>query len=137
MAPEVYNRDCYNCKADTFGWAMKLIQMLTGKKPCPHMTLPVHKVLVLEGGGRPSLMEFPPDLQHILRRSWVQSVEQRWTMDRVCEALEPYFKSESMHNMKGVAKPTSKTQLAPKLFAAMRKQRQPCPAAHTVLAVAA
>lgn len=94
MAPEVYNRGWYNCKADVYSWAMTVVELITGKKPYPYMSLPVHKILVLEGGGRPNIHGFPTGLQHILRQSWAHSLGERWSMAQVCAALETYIGSE-------------------------------------------
>ncbi|CAB9506051.1 SPS1-related proline-alanine-rich protein kinase [Seminavis robusta] len=93
VAPEVYNRGWYNLKADSYSFAMTVLELVTGKKPFPGMSLPVHKILVLEGGGRPNVDAFPAGLQAILRQAWAQNISERWTMAQVCAALETYIGS--------------------------------------------
>lgn len=94
MAPEVYNRGWYSTKADVYSWSMTAVELLTQKKPHSYMSLSVHKILVLEGGGRPSVGEFPAGLQLILQQAWAHNVEDRWSMAQVCAALEAYIGSE-------------------------------------------
>ena len=94
MAPEVYNRGWYSTKADVYSWSMTVVEMLTQKKPHSYMSLPVHKILVLEGGGRPTIGEFPAGLQLILQQAWAQKVENRWSMAQICAALAAYIGSE-------------------------------------------
>jgi len=98
MAPEVYqNRGWYNTKADVYSWAMTVMELMTGKKPHSYMTLAVHKILVLEGGGRPSLEDedlFPLGLQQILKAAWEHNVPDRWSMAQVSAAMEAYIGSD-------------------------------------------
>lgn len=94
MAPEVYNRGWYSTKADVYSWSMTAVELLTHKKPHSYMSLPVHKVLVLEGGGRPAVSNFPVGLQLILQQAWAHNVADRWSMAQVCAALQAYIGSE-------------------------------------------
>ena len=94
MAPEVYNRGWYSTKADVYSWSMTVVELLTRKKPYSFMSLPVHKVLVLESGARPSVGELPNGLQLILQKAWAQNIADRWNMAQVCAALEAYMGSE-------------------------------------------
>jgi serine/threonine protein kinase len=94
LAPEVYLRGWYNLKADTYSWAHTVVELVTGKKPHPYMSLAVHKVLVLEGGGRPNVDAFPAGLQSILNQAWAQDISERWTMGQVVAALETYIGSD-------------------------------------------
>ena len=105
MAPEVFKTACYNCKADTYSWAMTVVEMITGQKPFPRMTIPVHKVLVLEGGGRPNIEGFPSGLKAILRYSWANSLEQRWSLAQVCAHFEAFVVNEHKAVAVGATQP--------------------------------
>jgi serine/threonine protein kinase len=133
MAAEVFNRGWYNCKADTYSWAMTVVEMITGKKPYPYMSLPVHKILVLEGGGRPNVEGFPTGLQHILKQSWAHSVSERWSMAQVCAALETYIGSECSQQAATTATDSKTTiallqdQAKTNNLEAVQQQQQPQP----------
>jgi serine/threonine protein kinase len=103
LAPEVYHRGWYNAKADTYSWAHTVIELVTEKKPHPFMSLAVHKVLVLEGGGRPNVDAFPAGLQSILKQAWAQDISERWTMGQVVAALETYIGSDCSRQNPAVA----------------------------------
>lgn len=135
MAPEVF-KSHYNCKADTYSWAMTVVEIITGQKPFPHMTLPVHKVLVLEGGGRPNVDSYPFGLQYILRHAWASSVEKRWNMEQVCTALQAHIHDiESAGLLDTKASPPLQDEAHAKNLGDV--QKQPLSKSRPVLALAA
>lgn len=92
MAPETFGGK-YNTKADVYSWAMTVVELMTEKKPYAYMTLPVHKILVLEQGARPRLDDdvFPAALCPILKGAWEECIADRWDMEQICDALEQYL----------------------------------------------
>lgn len=99
MAPELHNKGWYNLKSDVYSWSMTTIELLTHKKPYSFMSLPVHKILVLEGERRPAIGEYPSGLQQILQKAWAQNVANRWSMAEVCVALRAFIESEGTRQL--------------------------------------
>ena len=107
MAPEVYNKGWYNLKSDVYSWSMTTVELLTHKKPYSFMSLPVHKILVLEEGRRPAIEEYPPGFQQILQKAWAQNVANRWSMVEVCDALKAHIESEGTTQLLALSAPTN------------------------------
>lgn len=99
VAPEVYSQGWYNLKSDVYSWSMTAVELFTQKKPHPHMSLPVHKILVLEGGRRPAVEKYPAELQRILKRAWAQNIADRCDMSEVCVALKSYIGNERTNQL--------------------------------------
>lgn len=112
MAPEMiisshHNNDHaaaarYNCKADVYGWSMVLWEMLALKKPYATYSTDEHRRHVCcQNGERPALpAQWPSWLHNLLRLTWEERVEQRFSMDEACEYLRAGLlaEKENCHN---------------------------------------
>jgi serine/threonine protein kinase len=88
MAPEIINDECYNLKVDVYSWSMLTWELLTGCKPYALYTMDEHRVIVCQGGERPRLhFDWPEWLQTLLRKTWCESVSDRWSIDQVVAHL--------------------------------------------------
>jgi serine/threonine protein kinase len=88
MACEIINTGRYNLKADVYSWAMIFWEILNLRKPYAPYSTEDHRREVCHGGERPHIQpEWPNWIQSILRMSWEDTVEYRFSMDEVYENL--------------------------------------------------
>ena len=91
MAPEVAKRKPYNAKADVFGFAMLLWQLLALEKPFANQPTSEAALGRIVHGDRPSLkkiQELPlpaedvQTLQQLIQQGWSKKIEERPTMEQ-------------------------------------------------------
>jgi serine/threonine protein kinase len=88
MAPEVYERQPYNTKADVYSYAMLLWEILALQRPFAQHTKQMYRIRVVKNGERPTIdKSWPVEIQTLLRRAWSRDVNARPTMHQVCEIL--------------------------------------------------
>lgn len=112
MAVEIINTRRYNCKADVYGWAMCVYEMLTLQKPFATYSMEDHQLFCCQNGERPSLHQRllyktsssgsnnSSNQQHessslavrkmiatVLEQSWCESVCNRFDSHQVCQAM--------------------------------------------------
>ncbi len=95
MAPEVIMRKPYNYKADVFSFGIVAWEMCTGVVPHAGQKRAKFIENVVHKGLRPGLLSDPygqkivqPEgIKEILRSCWAADVKERWSIDRVLEAL--------------------------------------------------
>lgn len=88
MAPEVYEREPYNTKADVYSFAMLLWEILALQRPFAQHTKQMYRVRVVKNGERPLIdRSWPMEIQTLLRRAWSRDMDARPTMHQVCEIL--------------------------------------------------
>ena len=89
MAPEVALNCPYNLKADVYSFSIVLHEMMSLQKPYEMYNSEVHQYLVCEGGKRPEIdVNWPKQLQDLLRSSWASSPSDRPSMEQLCDQLE-------------------------------------------------
>ena len=105
MAPETVMRTGYNLKVDVYGWAMVFYEMLALERPYDLYNRDVHKILVCQGGQRPS---FPPgwpnEIQDLLRRAWSQNLNDRPSMQQITKELQTLIEIAERQMMSPSAK---------------------------------
>lgn len=88
MACEIINTGRYNLKADVYSWSMIFWEMLGLRKPYAPYSTEDHRREVCQGGERPSIANsWPAWIQSILRMSWEENIDQRFSMEEVYENL--------------------------------------------------
>jgi serine/threonine protein kinase len=95
MAVEIINSNKYNCKADVYSWSMVVWEMLSLTKPYAIYSLKDHEREVCKGGERPAMKpsSWPASLCALLQQAWATDLNQRYTMNQVCSALETMLDS--------------------------------------------
>lgn len=91
LAPEVLGSGRYNQKVDCYSFAMVLYELLTLNKPFhAAANINVFRELICHHKARPSLefSDIPESVQGLLKHSWDDSVQDRYTMREICERLE-------------------------------------------------
>jgi serine/threonine protein kinase len=89
MAPEIVNVGQYNQKADVYGLSMVFWEMLSLSKPYAPYSTDDHSLFVCKGGERPTLqLHWPYWIHSLLKFSWEESLEVRFTIDEVYECLQ-------------------------------------------------
>jgi len=94
MAPEVYNTQCYNTKADIYSWSMVFYEMLSLEKPFKKYDAKCHAKLVCVNGERPSFTQLlrckllPRSIKAILSVAWDHNVSNRISSHNLCNNLK-------------------------------------------------
>jgi serine/threonine protein kinase len=86
MAPEVFNGQPYNQKADVYSFAMLLWKMLTLELPYLEFTYhrDVFETKVMHEGKRPNIKgKWPKGIQNLLLKGWSKDMDERPTMQEV------------------------------------------------------
>jgi serine/threonine protein kinase len=95
MAPEIINDGRYNQKADVYGWAMVFWEILSLSKPYAAYSTNDHDTFVCRQGERPALkMHWPFWIHNLLKKSWEECLDIRFTIDDVCKCLEEHLSTE-------------------------------------------
>jgi serine/threonine protein kinase len=95
MAPEIINDGRYNQKADVYGWAMVFWEILSLSKPYAAYSTNDHDIFVCQQGERPALqMHWPFWIHSLLKNSWEECLDIRFTIEDVCDCLEGYITAE-------------------------------------------
>jgi serine/threonine protein kinase len=91
----------YNCKADVYSWSMVFWEMLSLHKPYATYSVEEHNENVCLAGERPALnsQEWPVSVQYLLQQAWVTSVDERFTMRQVKNALCMIVESNTRDNI--------------------------------------
>ena len=116
MAPEVACNLPYNVKIDVYSFSIVLYEMISLQKPYELYNKELHQFLVCENGQRPNLnVNWPKQLQDLLRNTWCQIPSNRLSMTQVCIILQRMtgggggVHNSSMHNNMQRTCPTSCT----------------------------
>jgi serine/threonine protein kinase len=89
IAPEVVNNGRYNTKVDVYGWALVTWELVSGVRPFSTWNPEVHRIAVCQQGERPRLyIHWPEWFQLLLRRTWCETVADRWSMAQVVSYLD-------------------------------------------------
>jgi len=94
MAPEVFNTQCYNTKADIYSWSMVFYEMLSLEKPFKNYDSKRHAKFVCIDGERPSftrllrLKILPRCIKDILSVTWDHNVSSRVNSCNLCKNLK-------------------------------------------------
>lgn len=95
MAPEIINKGCYNLKVDVYGWSVVFWEILTLCVPYATYSTDEHRREVCHGGERPAIhLQWPHSIQNILRLSWEENVNNRFTMQEVRDYLQAALTTE-------------------------------------------
>jgi serine/threonine protein kinase len=95
IAPEVVNNGRYNTKVDVYSWALVTWELISGVRPFSTYCTEEHRITVCQQGERPRLyIHWPEWFQLLLRRTWCETVADRWSMAQVVsylhQATRPY-----------------------------------------------
>lgn len=89
MAPEIVLHQHYNQKVDVFSFAMVLYELVFQEKPFGLYNFEMHKLLVCEGGERPTIpTSCPLALNDIFQGAWKAEPHDRVDMQEVCTGLD-------------------------------------------------
>lgn len=89
MAPEVYERRKYNTSADVYSYSLLLWEILAMQRPFPNYTKKMYKVRVVKRGERPQIdNSWPLEIKEIIRKAWSRDMDERPTMQEVCQVLD-------------------------------------------------
>lgn len=94
MSPEVVVSKTYDCRADTYSWALCFYELLSQSRPYDGIQRNEHKEFICVQGKRPKLYSYyglPPELERMIRFAWAQDVSKRLSMKEVCETLQDYL----------------------------------------------
>lgn len=93
LAGEVLTSGSYTRKSDVYSFGMVYYEMCTEEKPYQGLSAGEHQTYVCQHGDRPCLADFylPEALEVILTQSWHPHLQQRWSMDEVCAALQTFL----------------------------------------------
>jgi serine/threonine protein kinase len=90
MAPEVFNGQPYNQKADVYSFAMLLWNMLALE--LPYLEFIYNRNFenkVMQEGNRPNIKnKWPKEIQNLLFKAWSKDMDERPTMQEVCIMLK-------------------------------------------------
>jgi len=93
----------HTLKFDVYSFAMVFWEMLTHEKPFHYMTPAVHRILVCERGERPPLGKygFPQHIRNLLNLAWADRVEDRLSINQVCDQLHWILQTKVGASTKG------------------------------------
>jgi serine/threonine protein kinase len=94
MAPEVFNEQPYNQKADVYSFAMLLWKMLALELPYLEFIYDraVFESKVMQEGKRPHMQgTWPKEIQNLLLKAWAKDMDDRPTMQEVCIMLNKFI----------------------------------------------
>jgi serine/threonine protein kinase len=98
MAPEIVNNGRYNLKADVFSWSIVFWEILSLSKPYASYSTDDHRREVCRGGERPVLkLQWPSWIHNLLRLSWEDNVDCRFSMQEVYDYLQASLTTEKQN----------------------------------------
>jgi serine/threonine protein kinase len=94
MAPEVFNEQPYNLKADVYSFAMLFWKMLALELPYLEFIYDrkIFENKVMQEGKRPPLKDkWPKEIKNLLVKAWSKDMDERPTMQKVCIMLKEFI----------------------------------------------
>jgi serine/threonine protein kinase len=118
IAPEVVNNGRYNTKVDVYSWALVTWELVSGIRPFSTYNTDDHRIAVCQQGERPRLyMHWPEWFQLLLRRTWCETVADRWSMSQVVSYLHQATRPHGARRTGCPASPVGVCELDEVVFA--------------------
>jgi serine/threonine protein kinase len=112
IAPEVVNNGRYNTKVDVYSWALVTWELVSGTRPFSSYCTEEHRIAVCQQGERPRLcIHWPEWFQLLLRRTWCETVADRWSMAQVVSYLHQATRPNGSHSAGCPASPVGVCEL--------------------------